>query len=65
VWVAVVEALVMWVRNQMVDPETPVMSPMHYLVFRRLDDLAYGAGLWQGVIVRRDVGALRPVITRR
>ncbi|WP_186290544.1 mycofactocin biosynthesis glycosyltransferase MftF [Gordonia zhaorongruii] len=62
--VAVAEALAMWVRNQMLDPEAPVMSPLHYALFRRLDDLAYGTGLWQGVVSRRDVGALRPVISR-
>ncbi|GED99879.1 putative glycosyltransferase [Gordonia spumicola] len=62
-WAAIVEALVMWVRSQLVDPEAPVMSPVHYVVFRRLDDLAYGAGLWQGVVGRRDVGALRPVLS--
>ncbi len=63
--VAVAEALVTWVREQLVDPEAPVMSPVHFMVFRRLDDLAYGAGLWQGAMTRRDVGALRPVITLR
>lgn len=62
--VAVAEAVVTWVRNQLVDPEAPVMSPLHYAVYRRLDDLAYGAGLWQGVLRRRDAGALRPVISR-
>ncbi|MCF8609794.1 mycofactocin biosynthesis glycosyltransferase MftF [Gordonia sp. HY285] len=63
-WVAVAEAVAMWVRCQLVDPEAPVMSPLHYAAYRRLDDLAYGAGLWQGALKRRDVGALRPVISR-
>lgn len=62
--VAVAEAAAMWIRNQLVDPEAPVMSPLHFVVYRRLDDLAYGAGLWQGALTRRDVGALRPVISR-
>ena len=62
--VAIAEAVAMWIRNQLVDPEAPVMSPLHYAVYRRLDDLAYGAGLWQGALSRRDVGALRPVISR-
>ena len=60
--VAVAEALVMWVRSQVVDPEAPVMGPVEYALLRRLDDLAYGAGLWQGAFVNRDVGALRPVV---
>ncbi|WOC13022.1 mycofactocin biosynthesis glycosyltransferase MftF [Gordonia sp. MP11Mi] len=62
--VAVAEAVAMWVRFQLVDPEAPVMGPLHYVAYRRLDDLAYGAGLWQGALKRRDVGALRPVISR-
>jgi hypothetical protein len=29
-------------------------------VARRLEDLAYGAGLWQGVVRARDLRALLP-----
>nr|WP_246372161.1 mycofactocin biosynthesis glycosyltransferase MftF [Gordonia humi] len=62
--VAASEAAGMWVRNQLVDPEAPVMSPVHYAVYRRLDDLAYGTGLWQGALRRRSLRALRPVVSR-
>jgi hypothetical protein len=31
-------------------------------VLKRLDDLAYGAGLWAGVVRERNVGPLKPQI---
>ena len=31
---------------------------------RRLDDLAYGAGLWQGALRDHDATALLPVLVR-
>ena len=33
-----------------------------YLLLKRLDDIAYGAGLWTGVVRERHVGALKPQI---
>lgn len=33
-----------------------------YLVLRRLDDIAYGAGLWCGVVRERTLGPLKPRI---
>ncbi|MDL9937901.1 mycofactocin biosynthesis glycosyltransferase MftF [Gordonia sp. ABSL1-1] len=60
--VAVAEGVVAWVRALIADPATPTLGPISYLVMRRLDDLAYGAGLWQGVIEHRDLAALRPVL---
>ncbi|MDH3019455.1 mycofactocin biosynthesis glycosyltransferase MftF [Gordonia alkanivorans] len=63
--VAIVEGVVSWFRDLLADPTTPpALGPFRYLLMRRLDDLAYGAGLWQGVIAHRDVEALRPVISR-
>lgn len=62
--IAVAEGLVEWIRSVAAEPAVaPTMGPFGYLLCRRLDDLAYGAGLWQGVLVHRDVAALRPVLT--
>ncbi|MDL9944859.1 mycofactocin biosynthesis glycosyltransferase MftF [Gordonia sp. ABSL11-1] len=62
--IAVAEGVVSWVRHAVAEPATgPAMGPLTYTLFRRLDDLAYGAGLWQGALTHRDLGALRPVLT--
>lgn len=36
------------------------LDPVRYIVARRLDDVAYGAGLWLGVVRARSLAALRP-----
>lgn len=65
VQVAIVEGVVSWVRDLLADPTSPpTLGPLRYILMHRLDDLAYGAGLWQGVIAHRDPEALRPVISR-
>ncbi|MBD0860986.1 mycofactocin biosynthesis glycosyltransferase MftF [Gordonia sp. zg691] len=65
VQVAIVEGVVSWVRDLIADPTSPpTLGPLRYILMHRLDDLAYGAGLWQGVISHRDPEALRPVISR-
>ena len=33
-----------------------------YLLLKRLDDIAYGTGLWTGVVRERHIGALKPQI---
>jgi hypothetical protein len=38
----------------------PDLDPLRYLLARRLDDLAYGAGLWAGAIRTGSFGALLP-----
>jgi hypothetical protein len=38
----------------------PQLDPVRYVVALRLDDLAYGAGLWTGAVRRRSVRALLP-----
>ncbi len=38
----------------------PRLDPVRYVVALRLDDLAYGAGLWTGAVRRRSVRALLP-----
>jgi hypothetical protein len=54
---AIASALADWRR------ERPAMDPLTYVVLRRLDDLAYGAGVWVGAIRRRDVAALLPALS--
>lgn len=62
---ALVEGAVEWARAVVADPSRgPAIGPLGYLLCRRLDDLAYGAGLWEGVVRQQDPGALRPVLTR-
>lgn len=38
------------------------MDPVRYVVAKRLDDIAYGSGLWWGALRARSAAALRPVI---
>ncbi|MGY1502425.1 mycofactocin biosynthesis glycosyltransferase MftF [Streptomyces sp. QTS52] len=40
------------------------LDPFRYGVARRLDDLAYGAGVWFAAIEGRSTAALRPRVTR-
>ncbi|MFW0783974.1 mycofactocin biosynthesis glycosyltransferase MftF [Gordonia sp. CPCC 206044] len=63
--IAIGEGVAAWIRHLVTEPSaSPAMGPLTYVVFRRLDDLAYGAGLWQGALRHRDLGALRPVLTK-
>ena len=39
---------------------SPRLDPVRYLVARRLDDLAYGAGVWWGALRAGSPGALLP-----
>jgi hypothetical protein len=36
------------------------LNPLSYLLILRLDDMAYGAGLWGGAIRRRTAAPLIP-----
>ncbi len=58
--VAVAEALVLWFRTLLAEDRAPTVGPLTYFVLHRLDDLAYGTGLWQGASRSRDFAALRP-----
>ncbi|WP_328875470.1 mycofactocin biosynthesis glycosyltransferase MftF [Streptomyces sp. NBC_00287] len=40
------------------------LDPLRYGIARRLDDLAYGAGVWFSALKARSVAALRPRVTR-
>ncbi|SFT63159.1 mycofactocin system glycosyltransferase [Geodermatophilus amargosae] len=41
-------------------PHRAEVGPLRFAVARRLEDLAYGAGLWAGALCRRDPSALLP-----
>jgi mycofactocin system glycosyltransferase len=56
--VAVTEGVVDWATHR----EPGGLGPVRHTVFKRLDDVAYGAGLWQGAIRARDLRALEPRI---
>jgi mycofactocin system glycosyltransferase len=57
--VAVVEGLVDWARRRDRQPGVRP-GPVGHLVAHRLDDLAYGAGLWWGALRHRTLAPLRP-----
>jgi mycofactocin glycosyltransferase len=58
---AVVDGVVDWVnRNGNADDDTKRIGLLAYLLLKRLDDIAYGAGLWAGVVRERHLGALKP-----
>ena len=59
----VVDGVVDWVsRHNNVDLETKQLGVVPYLVLKRLDDLAYGAGMWTGMVQERHPGPLKPQI---
>ncbi|MFC5948787.1 mycofactocin biosynthesis glycosyltransferase MftF [Pseudonocardia lutea] len=55
----VAEGLGDWWTHRRYDPAVRP-DPVTHLVAHRLDDLAYGAGLWWGAWKARDTAALRP-----
>jgi mycofactocin system glycosyltransferase len=60
---AVVDGVADWMgHTRSVDSDADRVSLVSYVLLKRLDDLAYGAGLWGGVLRERKLGALRPQI---
>jgi mycofactocin glycosyltransferase len=60
---AIVDGVVDWLsrRHNVEDDAKPIgLGP--YLLLKRLDDLAYGAGLWKGALKGRNLGPLKPQI---
>jgi mycofactocin glycosyltransferase len=57
--VAVAEGLVDWHRHRARDARVRP-GPVGYVVAHRLDDLAYGAGLWWGAVAHRTLAPLLP-----
>lgn len=60
---AVSDGIVDWLRHARCDGDDsrPLGLPA-YLLLKRVDDLAYGAGLWGGVLRERNFAALKPQI---
>ncbi|TFV58251.1 mycofactocin system glycosyltransferase [Mycobacterium sp. PS03-16] len=60
---AVVDGVADWMaRHGTTDDDTKQVGFFTYLLLRRLDDIAYGLGLWTGVVRERHFGALKPQI---
>jgi mycofactocin system glycosyltransferase len=60
---AVVDGVVDWLsRHSNADDETRQIGLLAYLVFKRLDDIAYGLGMWTGMVRERNLGPLKPQI---
>jgi len=60
---AISEGVVDWLRHARLggDDVRPLGLPA-YLLLKRVDDLAYGAGLWGGVLREGNLAALKPQI---
>jgi hypothetical protein len=60
---AVVDGVVDWAtRHADADGDAHRVGLLSYLLLKRLDDIAYGLGLWTGVVRERHLGALKPQI---
>jgi mycofactocin system glycosyltransferase len=60
---AVLDGVVDWAsRRQTADDDAQPIGLLTYLLLKRIDDLAYGLGLWYGVLRERNVGPLKPQI---
>jgi mycofactocin system glycosyltransferase len=60
---AIVDGVVDWAsRKGAIDDETRPIGLLSYLLLKRVDDLAYGVGLWCGVVRERNIRPLKPHI---
>ncbi len=60
---AVVDGAVDWmVRNNNTEGDGKATGLLSHMLLKRLDDLAYGTGLWIGVVRERNLGPLKPQI---
>ncbi len=60
---AVMDGVVDWARRRdAVGDDSEPIGLLTYLLLKRVDDLAYGLGLWWGVLRERNLRALKPQI---
>jgi mycofactocin system glycosyltransferase len=60
---AIVDGVVDWLgRRDSRGDDTEPIGLLTYLLLKRVDDLAYGLGLWRGVVRERNLRALKPQI---
>ena len=60
---AVLDGVFDWItRNGNADDDVKRVGVFTYILLKRLDDIAYGLGLWSGVVRERHAGALKPQI---
>jgi mycofactocin system glycosyltransferase len=60
---AIVDGVVDWAtRHGNADDDTKRVGLLTYMLLKRLDDIAYGVGLWTGVVRERHLGALKPQV---
>jgi hypothetical protein len=60
---AVMDGVVDWLsRRDATGEDAEPIGLLTYLLLKRVDDLAYGIGLWCGVLRERNIRALKPQI---
>ncbi|OBI77928.1 mycofactocin biosynthesis glycosyltransferase MftF [Mycobacterium asiaticum] len=61
---AIVDGVADWLRRReaAVDGDAEPIGLFTFLLLKRVDDLAYGIGLWYGVLRERNISALKPQI---
>jgi len=60
---AVMDGVVDWIgRRDATGDDAEPIGLLTYLLLKRVDDLAYGLGLWWGVVRERNLRALKPQI---
>ncbi|MET7771469.1 mycofactocin biosynthesis glycosyltransferase MftF [Nocardia sp. NPDC005366] len=61
VTMAVADGLADWFTHR----DAGGLDPLRYLAYKRMDDIAYGSGLWLGAFRARSLEALKPTAPRR
>ncbi|WP_431956326.1 mycofactocin biosynthesis glycosyltransferase MftF [Nocardia lijiangensis] len=61
VTMAVADGLADWFTHR----DAGGLDPFRYLAYKRLDDIAYGTGLWLGAFRARSIEALKPTVPPR
>jgi mycofactocin system glycosyltransferase len=59
---AVVDGVVDWLSRHSNVDDAQRIGLLSYLALKRLDDIAYGTGMWSGMVRERSLGPLKPQI---